>query len=106
MRPALEAAGIEAPKTMTEFCPEGTIVSRWGGEEFVAVCYDADIKKAFEYAEEIRIKVSKEDYKVVGHVTCCAGVAEITKKDDFQQAFDRMDKALYQAKSEGRNCVR
>ena len=88
------------------FKTANAVIGRWGGEEFVAVCYDADIKKAFEYAEEIRIKVSKEEYKVVGHITCCAGVAEITKKDDFQQAFDRMDKALYQAKSEGRNCVR
>ena len=88
------------------FKSANAVIGRWGGEEFVAVCYDADIKKAFEYAEDIRIKVSEEEYKVVGNVTCCAGVAEITKNDGFNEAFERMDKALYQAKSDGRNCVR
>ncbi|MBO4845207.1 MAG: GGDEF domain-containing protein [Lachnospiraceae bacterium] len=82
------------------------VIGRWGGEEFVAVCYDADINKAAKYAEEIRNKVSGEDFKVAGNVTCSIGLTQISKEDNFNQAFDHMDKALYQAKSDGRNCVR
>lgn len=82
------------------------VIGRWGGEEFVAVCYDADINKAARYAEEIRNKVSGEDFKVAGNVTCSIGLTQISKEDNFNQAFDHMDKALYQAKSDGRNCVR
>ena len=82
------------------------VIGRWGGEEFVAVCYDADINKAARYAEEIRNKVSEEDFKVAGKVTCSIGLTQISKEDNFNQAFDHMDKALYQAKSDGRNCVR
>lgn len=83
-----------------------TVIGRWGGEEFVAVCYDADYDTAKGYAEEIRDKVANEEFKVVGKVTCSVGVTEIGKEDDFNHAFDRMDKALYRAKSDGRNCVR
>ena len=85
---------------------KNVVVGRWGGEEFVAVCYDADEAKAQFFAEEIRTKVAEEEYKVAGNITCSIGVTEIKKDDEFNPTFDRMDKALYKAKSEGRNCVR
>ncbi len=88
------------------FKKKNSVIGRWGGEEFVAVCYDADEQKAFAYAEEFRLAMEKEEYKVAGTVTCSAGVTQIKKGDDFGKAFDRMDKALYNAKSVGRNCVR
>ncbi|MBP5472737.1 MAG: GGDEF domain-containing protein [Lachnospiraceae bacterium] len=88
------------------FNKKNVVVGRWGGEEFVAVCYDADAAKATEYAEEMRLKVMEEEFKVAGKVTISTGVTEITKDDDFNSAFNRMDKALYKAKDEGRNCVR
>ena len=82
------------------------VVGRWGGEEFVVVCYDANLEKALGYADEIRDNISKEEYKVAGNITCSIGVAEIEKSDSFSEVFDRMDKALYKAKSDGRNCIR
>ena len=82
------------------------VVGRWGGEEFVVVCYDADLEKTLGYAEEIRDNISKEEYKVAGKITCSIGVAQIDKSDSFSEVFDRMDKALYKAKSDGRNCIR
>ena len=92
---------------MKEFFQKKNVAyGRWGGEEFVAVCFDADAAKASEYAEGLRQKVLNEEFKVAGNITISIGVTEVTKKDDFRMAFDRMDKALYQAKSDGRNCVR
>ena len=85
---------------------KNAVIGRWGGEEFVAVCYDADEDKAYKYAEELREKISKEEFEVAGHITCSIGLTEIKKDDPLGDAFDRMDKALYKAKSEGRNCVR
>ena len=72
----------------------------------MAVCYDADEAKAEQYAEDIRIKVSEAEFEVAGSITTSAGLTEIKKEDNFDDAFERMDKALYKAKSEGRNCVR
>jgi diguanylate cyclase (GGDEF)-like protein len=88
------------------FKDRNAVVGRWGGEEFVAVCYDSDLEKAKEYASEIKDKIEADDFKVAGKITTSIGVTEIVKNDDFNMAFERMDKALYKAKSDGRNCVR
>ena len=87
------------------FSKKNVVIGRWGGEEFVAVCYDADSTKAYGYAEDIREMVQAEDFNVAGNITVSTGVTEILKDDEFTEAFERMDQALYQSKSEGRNKV-
>lgn len=82
------------------------IVGRWGGEEFVAVCYGADRAKVVEIAEDIRKKVEEEAFAVVGNITCSIGITTLNVGDDFEKAYRRMDNALYEAKSSGRNCIR
>ena len=82
------------------------VVGRWGGEEFVAVCYEADRTRAVEIAEEIRSKVAAETFDTVGNITCSIGVTTINANDDFEKSYRRMDNALYEAKSSGKNCVR
>ena len=85
---------------------KNAVLGRWGGEEFVVVCYDADFEKTGMFADESKDMVSEEEFKVIGTVTCSIGYTLIKKGDSFNDAFDRMDKALYKAKSDGRNCVR
>lgn len=82
------------------------VVGRWGGEEFVTICYDTDVKKLREIAEALRTRVESENFKAVGKVTCSVGITDITEYDEAEIVFERMDKALYDAKSSGRNCVR
>ena len=36
--------------------------------------------------------------------TCCAGIARMTEPTDYQQAYERADQALYQAKKAGVGC--
>ena len=88
------------------FKDKNAVIGRWGGEEFVVVCYDADIEKTKKYAEDIRNNVAAEEFKVAGNITVSCGITEIIREDNFNEAFDRMDKALYKAKSDGRNCTR
>ncbi len=88
------------------FEKKNAVIGRWGGEEFVAVCYDTNLETAINYAEEIRAKVQGEEFSVAGKITVSSGLTQIKKEDEFETAFDKMDKALYQAKSDGRNCVR
>ena len=80
-------------------------VGRWGGEEFVVVCYKMDKKTLFEVADELRKKVMNEKFNRVGQITCSIGVTGVCPEDDSDAVFERMDKALYKAKAEGRNCV-
>ena len=82
------------------------VVGRWGGEEFVTICYDTDVEKLREIAEALRTRVESENFKAVGKVTCSIGITDITEYDEAEIVFERMDKALYDAKSSGRNCVR
>lgn len=82
------------------------VVGRWGGEEFVAVCHETDSEKAVEIAETIRSMIAAEKFTNVGNITCSIGVTSIIEGDDFEKAYRRMDNALYEAKSSGRNCVR
>jgi diguanylate cyclase (GGDEF)-like protein len=87
------------------FKKSNVVVGRWGGEEFVAVCYDTDTARINEYAEDIRKKVSDEEFKVAGSITVSIGLTQLRKDDEFPAAFDRMDKALYKAKNDGRNRI-
>lgn len=82
------------------------VIGRWGGEEFVIVCYDTAITEARELAEKIRREIENEDFEKIEHITCSIGVTEVKDDDHFDKAFERMDNALYRAKSEGRNCVK
>ena len=82
------------------------VVGRWGGEEFVVVCYDTDLFEIKELAEHLRVKVASETFKAIDHITCSIGVTEILETDEANTVFVRMDKALYEAKSAGRNCVK
>ena len=82
------------------------VLGRWGGEEFVVICYDTPAEQGKELAETIRRSIETEKFEKIEHMTCSIGLTEIKAHDTCENAFERMDRALYQAKSEGRNCVR
>ena len=84
---------------------EKASVGRWGGEEFVIVCRDKDEEKAGAMAETIRQRVESYQFPDIFHITCSIGITEIKKDDDFAGAFDRLDKAMYASKHNGRNKV-
>lgn len=81
------------------------ITGRWGGEEFVCVCYDIDLEKAKALAEELRQKISESAFEKIEQLTCSVGVTQLLPEDDAKSVFDRTDQAMYAAKTNGRNCV-
>ncbi|MEJ1297930.1 MAG: GGDEF domain-containing protein [Candidatus Sedimenticola sp. (ex Thyasira tokunagai)] len=103
--------GDQALRSIAE-CTEQTIresdmVFRYGGEEFVIVLTDTDTEGAELLAERIRVNVSRLD-PVPGKklkLTVSLGVTMLRSEDDGNQFFERLDKALYQAKNSGRNRV-
>lgn len=80
-------------------------IGRWGGEEFVVICYNKALDGAVELAEKVRSKVESTSILDSKKITCSIGVTEVKETDKFEDAFGRMDKALYTAKSGGRNRV-
>lgn len=78
-------------------------VLRWGGEEFVIILPDCPLEHAAAVAEKIRQNIAVRDSGVCP-LTISAGVALYTDNDLYVSVAEA-DKALYQAKSSGRNRV-
>jgi diguanylate cyclase len=88
------------------------IVARFGGEEFMVLLPDTPARGALALAEQIRTSFGKLRIRrsgsdeAIAQVTISIGVATPLAGESVEQTIDRADKALYQAKNEGRNCVR
>lgn len=79
---------------------------RFGGEEFVALLPETNLDAACEVAEKVRTAVEAFRFHSSGKripITLSCGVAEFGSGDDVAGVFHRADKALYAAKSSGRN---
>ena len=81
------------------------LVGRWGGEEFVIICRDKNAEEASAMAESLRQKVEAYQFPDIYHITCSIGVTELKAEDEFKEAFNRLDKAMYASKHNGRNKV-
>jgi diguanylate cyclase (GGDEF)-like protein len=91
----------------------GDLVARYGGEEFIAALVDTDLKDAIAVAEKIRLNlealnIPHASSPVGKRVTISMGVAaEISSRySSFDTLIAMADKALYQAKREGRNQIK
>ena len=78
---------------------------RWGGEEFLIVCPKTDRKGLLEMAENLRQALQAHHSSPVGHKTASFGLALSQPDDKVRDIISRADKALYLAKSRGRNRV-
>lgn len=81
------------------------VVGRWGGEEFLVLCPDTDLDGARALADKLRAAVADAVFPTAGGVTSSFGVACHRRGESFKDTVARADKALYYAKSKGRNRV-
>lgn len=87
------------------------LACRYGGEEFVIVMPEADLNGAGLVAERLRRVVAQTPFKVPQgdvqvHVTLSIGLATLDPAGEgVASMLRRADKALYRAKSDGRNRV-
>ncbi|MDZ5700055.1 GGDEF domain-containing protein [Chelativorans sp. M5D2P16] len=82
------------------------IVARFGGEEFVLILKDMEEDQAFALTERVRTAIENTSFGAsVGRksITCSFGLARIRPGEPFGITLSRADKALYAAKSAGRN---
>jgi two-component system cell cycle response regulator len=87
------------------------ILSRTGGEEFVAVLVDVPMERACYIAERLRRSVAEDPFPAStdeGELSITTSVGAIYVSEDVlsvDEAVDRADKLLYEAKETGRNRV-
>jgi diguanylate cyclase (GGDEF)-like protein len=94
----------------------GDTVARYGGEEFVVLLPQSELHHACQIAERIRVTIERQAfYALTGQpikVTVSIGVAmlpkELSGENDAlaERLVATADKALYEAKHGGRNCVK
>jgi len=92
---------------LRQHCRSGDMVARYGGEEFVMLCSDCDIGAAAGRAETLRESWSRQPHPMLNGrcLTASFGVTELQSGDTGEAMLRRADRALLQAKSEGRNTV-
>jgi diguanylate cyclase (GGDEF)-like protein len=74
------------------------VLARYGGEEFSLALPDCSASDAVTLVDRLRTAIQKGQ-------TCSAGVACWDGKEDGSGLVARADRALYQAKSQGRDRV-
>jgi diguanylate cyclase (GGDEF)-like protein/PAS domain S-box-containing protein len=79
-------------------------LARWGGEEFALLLPETAAAGALRLAEQLREVIAATDFPAIGRLTVSIGVTEFLPEDNGDRLFRRVDRALYAAKEQGRNC--
>ena len=89
------------------------LVARYGGEEFVALLPNTGFEGALRLAKAMRLRVrslaiAHPDSSVGDHITVSLGVAATVPRVNalHTELIEAADSALYEAKREGRDCIR
>ncbi|MBV9575477.1 MAG: diguanylate cyclase, partial [Gammaproteobacteria bacterium] len=94
---------------LVKFIRRSDLATRFGGEEFVVVLFNANKKKGRERADEIRQAVNHLSIKYGNqdvHITVSIGMASFPENaQEGKELIELADKALYTAKRNGRNRV-
>ncbi|AFZ68270.1 GGDEF domain-containing protein [Deinococcus peraridilitoris] len=83
-----------------------TLFGRWGGEEFLVILPATTAEQAEVIAQRIRMAVASVEHAGLGRITASCGVAELLPGETLASLLRRADQASYQAKYDGRDCVR
>ena len=95
----------ETGRILRENTRKADTAGRWGGEEFILVCPETDIKAAEKLAENLRQVIEKHRFDKIDRQTASFGGAQWDIGESYKQLLKRADQALYQGKAQGRNCV-
>ena len=81
------------------------ILARWGGEEFVILIPNSEKNNIFQLAEKLRVTIENSKLLNQQNITASFGIGTYSKKESQISFFEKIDKALYLAKKNGRNCI-
>ena len=85
------------------------LVSRFGGEEFIVLIPETELKGVQLLAERMRLEIADTPIEHNGksfHISISIGIAMIDNNNgDFEGMINQADIALYKAKDKGRNRV-
>jgi len=94
--------------TLSNSVRQSDIISRYGGEEFIATISNVNEDQLLKVANKLRLLVEKSSFTVgrkTVRVTISIGATMALKKDSPSKLLRRADKLMYQSKKAGRNRV-
>jgi diguanylate cyclase len=104
------AAGDEALKNLAtrtqSILRPGDLVARYGGEEFVLLLPSTPLEEATQVLSRLQRALSASLFQHNGNevfITFSAGATLYRPGETLEQALDRADEALYEAKRSGKN---
>lgn len=102
-----DQALVAFSQILKSFVGDQDVLARFGGEEFVILCHNSDLKTTAQRAEGIRKKLNQTPMSMLDGkcITASFGVSELLPGDSPTDLFVRADTALIQAKEAGRNRV-
>ncbi len=106
-----DKAIIHVSNILLEMTRTSDIVARYGGEEFIVILTNTDTNGAVSFAERLRESVSKYKIKdtkknITIGLTVSIGVGAVTENTkNKEELVNLIDRALYNAKQQGRNRV-
>lgn len=98
----------EIAKTLNALVRSEDLIVRWGGEEFLLLLVGTNLKGAQVLAEKIRHKIASTHFSTKAGkiaVSMSLGVDAQTVGGDLYATLGSADRAMYEAKRRGRNCV-
>ena len=96
---------IDIARILSDHTRKNDIVGRWGGEEFLIVCQQSNAQSAEVVAEKLSRTIAEYNFANGLSITSSFGVTEFQPEDSINTLVNRVDKALYQAKDNGKNQV-
>ena len=100
-----DRALVAAGRRLAAAVRQEDYVGRWGGEEFLLIAAHTGHDQAVELAERCRHQIADRASSGVGAMTASFGVATRSRGDGARSLVKRADRALYEAKRQGRDCV-
>ena len=100
-----DAVIAQVASHLRDHVPHDDLVARWGGEEFLLLCPGTAAEEARRIAERLRQDIERQPWPHDVGVTCSFGITVLAAGEDWLQAIERADAAMYQAKQAGRNRV-
>lgn len=100
---------VELANILIENNREESIISRWGGEEFLILLPNADERSAMDVANRIHKKIQQtevipnQNSNTVIRFTTSIGIAFQNQNESLEEVINHADKALYQSKEKGRD---
>ncbi len=101
--PTGDAVLVEVARRLEGTVRAGEVLARIGGEEFAWLLPASDPADAVAAAERARAAIAARPFPTAGRLAMSAGVGVMTAPADGDELYRLADRALYQAKQQGRD---